>query len=86
MAKIISAKTGQEIEVPNGQPIKEACRKLDVLFGCEDGLCGTCMIDIVEGADNLSELNEKETDLERDRNHRLACQCKIEKGEVKIDF
>jgi len=86
MAKIISAKTDQEIEILNGEPIKEACRKLDVLFGCEDGLCGTCMIDIVEGENNLSELTQAEIDLERDEKHRLACQCKIKKGDVKIDF
>lgn len=86
MAKIIRKKTGQEIELEDGDFIQDACDKLGVPFGCQNGLCGTCMIDVVEGEDNLSELTEEEETLERDRNHRLACQCKIKKGEVKISF
>lgn len=85
MAKIISAKTGKEVEVGDGEKIQKACEELDVLFGCENGLCGTCMIYVVEGEENLSELTEAEIDLERDKKHRLACQCNIKKGVVKID-
>ena len=86
MAKIIYAKNNQEKEVNNGEKIKTAAEELGVLFGCEDGICGTCMIDIVNGEGNLSELTQAEKDLERDKNHRLACQCKIKKGNVTIDF
>lgn len=86
MAKIINNKTGAEIEVSDGERIGDACEKLGVPFGCQNGLCGTCMIDIVSGEDNLSELTEEEKILERDKKHRLACQCRIKKGEVKIEF
>ena len=86
MAKIISVKTDEEIEVINGEKIQEACRKLNVPFSCETGVCGTCMIDIVKGEDNLSELTEEEKALKRDKRHRLACQCKIYSGEVTINF
>jgi ferredoxin len=74
------------IEVANGKAIRDACEELGVLFGCRSGLCGTCMIDVVEGEENLSELTEEEVAMDRDRNHRLACQAKIKKGTVTIKF
>jgi len=86
MAKIIYIKNKQERDIPNGEKIKSAAEELGVLFGCEDGICGTCMIDVVSGEGNLSELTKAEMDLERDKKHRLACQCMIKKGNVTIDF
>jgi ferredoxin len=86
MAKIINAKTGKSEELKNRENIRCACEKLGVPFGCEEGICGTCMIDVLEGENNLSELTEQEKDLMRDRKHRLACQCKIKNGKVKIEF
>ena len=74
------------IELPNGEPIRDACEELGVLFGCRSGLCGTCMINIVEGEENLSELTEEEVAMDRDRKHRLACQTQIKKGTVTINF
>lgn len=86
MAKLINSKTGEGIGVQEGDKIKSAARELGVLFGCEHGNCGTCMIDVVEGEENLSDLTEEEKDLERDERHRLACQCRIKQGDVKIEF
>ena len=86
MAKIISAKDGEEIEVKDNSKIQKPCEKLGIPFQCKDGICGTCMIDIIEGKENLSELTEEEEDLDRDREHRLACQCKIKEGSIKVDF
>ena len=86
MAKIILKKTGESREIEDGESIRLASEELGVPFGCRNGNCGTCMIDIVEGEENLSELSLAEKILERDKKHRLACQCKIEKGEVVVDF
>ncbi len=86
MAVIKSFKTKEEIEIPDGSPINSACKKLGVPFGCETGICGTCMINIVEGENNLSELTNEEKALKRDSKHRLACQCKINSGEITINF
>jgi len=86
MAKIINEKTGESRGIPKGEKIQKACEELGVPFSCTDGLCGTCMIDIVKGEENLSPLTEEEKDLERDRKHRLACQCKIKRDEVTISF
>lgn len=86
MAKVINNKTKEEIEVKDGEKIREAVEELGVPFCCTNGICGTCMIDIVEGEENLSELTQQEVDMERDRTHRLACQCQIKKGNIKIEF
>jgi phenol/toluene 2-monooxygenase (NADH) P5/A5 len=80
----IIEKDGQQINVEDGHAIKDACEKFDIPFGCTQGYCGTCKISIVEGEANLSELSNEEKMMERDRNHRLACQAKIVKGIVKL--
>ena len=84
MAKLI--KDDQEAEISDGEPIKEPCKEFGVLFGCEDGLCGTCLIEILEGDENLTELTQQEQDMDLDRKRRLACQCKIKGGTVKIKY
>lgn len=86
MAKLIYKKTGEEKDVEDGGKMKNAAEELGVLFGCEDGICGTCMINVVEGEKNITDLTQAEKDLERDAKNRLACQCKIKKGKVVIDF
>ena len=86
MGKLTYSKTKISKEVKDGEKIMTAAEEMGVLFGCEDGICGTCMIDVVRGEKNLSELTQPEKDLERDEKHRLACQCRIKKGEVVIDF
>ncbi|MBS3136442.1 (2Fe-2S)-binding protein [Candidatus Woesearchaeota archaeon] len=84
MAKIIVE--GQGKEVPDGGQIKEAAKELGVIFGCEDGLCGTCMVEVDEGQDNLSELTEAEKNMGVDGKNRLACQCRIKSGAVKLKY
>ncbi len=75
------------IEVPDGSRIKDYAEELGVPFSCRSGICGTCKIDIISGAENLNELNESELEMgDRDRNRRLSCQAVILSGEVKIDF
>jgi len=86
MGKVISSKSEREVLVKDGSEMREACEDLGVKFSCRNGLCGTCMIDVLEGEENLSPLTEAEKVLKRDSKNRLACQCKIEKGNVKIDF
>jgi len=83
MTKIIF-EGGGEKEIEDGEPIRETCEELGVPFSCTEGICGTCMIDILEGEENLSELTQQEKDMDRDRKRRLACQCKINQGTVKI--
>lgn len=86
MAKIIFNDEEEE-EVPDGAPLKEFCEKAGVPFACEEGICGTCVIEIEEGGENLSEFTQEELDfLGEQDTERLACQCKIKNGCVKIRF
>ena len=84
MAKLIIDNI--EYEIPNGQQIAEACELAGIPFSCNSGVCGTCQIEILEGAENLNELNREENELAQDRNHRLGCQCKILSGAVKVTY
>jgi len=84
MAKLIIDNI--EYEVPDGKQIAEACEAAGIPFSCNSGVCGTCQIELLEGADNLDELNKEEMDLAMDRNHRLGCQCKILSGIVKVTY
>ena len=64
--------------------IHRACKELGIPFGCENGVCGTCQMEVIEGKENLFPLNEKERDLFADETHRYACQCRIKQGIVRI--
>jgi ferredoxin len=75
---------GNKETVEENSQIRDACEELGVPFGCRYGICGTCKIDIIEGEENLQELTQEEIDMDRDKNHRLACQAKIKQGSVKI--
>lgn len=79
--------TGEEIELEDGSPIAEPCEEAGVPFACTEGVCGTCVIEVTDGMENLSEFNEAEADfLGELETERLACQCKIKSGCVKIKF
>lgn len=75
---------GEEQDLPDGSKILEACEELGVPFGCQDGVCGTCIAMVVSGADNLDEKTEKERDMDLKESQRLACQCSIKSGIVEI--
>ena len=85
MATLIFKESGEEKEVEDGSPIKQACEEAGVMFNCEDGYCGTCRIRIGEGRENLMPKNNNEQDLTgNDSGLRLACQCKIDSDIVEI--
>jgi ferredoxin len=75
---------GKILEVKDGDSTKVACKELGVFFSCENGICGACMCDVLEGVENLGERNEAEENWGLKGNERLMCQCKISGGEIKI--
>ena len=87
MAKLIFENSGEERTLEDGESIIEACEEQGVPFACTEGVCGTCVIEVSSGMDNLSEFTQEEKDFlgEQDK-ERLACQCKIRGGCVKINF
>jgi ferredoxin len=87
MAKLVFVNTSEEAELPDGSPIQESCENAGVPFACTEGICGTCVIEVKEGMENLSPQTQEEVDFLGEQNfERLACQCKIQHGCVKISF
>jgi ferredoxin len=64
-------------------------------FGCRDGECGTCVVEVVQGMEFLSEKTEKEYKVLKEicsgtctPNSRLSCQMKVDKpnGIVRLKY
>jgi len=85
MAKVTVGSSSAEVK--DGDSIQKVAEGLGIPFSCKDGVCGSCMCNVLSGKENLSPVNQKEKDYGLDENgkKRLACQCKIKSGEVKIE-
>lgn len=91
MPKVTFKNSGDQIETAQGSFLKDAVREKGwpIAFGCEDGVCGTCIIQVHKGKENLNPLsqNEEQT-LEmmcmKDGEHRLCCQCKVN-GDIEFE-
>tara|TARA_Y100000310_G_scaffold39747_2_gene37272 strand:- start:1350 stop:1613 length:264 start_codon:yes stop_codon:yes gene_type:complete len=79
----IETKESREVKPNNTEDLIDKAEELGVLFGCQDGRCGACRVEVTEGMENLSERTENEKDLGVEEPHRLMCQCKM-KGDVNI--
>jgi ferredoxin len=88
MGKIVFEHSGEEFTVPDGDPIASICEEAGVPFACTEGVCGTCIIEVVEGMENLSPQTQEEKDFlgEENNKERMACQCKLKSGLLKIKF
>ncbi|EPP35651.1 ferredoxin-1 [Chlamydia ibidis] len=91
MAKLVISSEDelQEFDLKDGESIAESCESAGVPFACTEGVCGTCVVEVLEGKENLSEFSDEERDFlgdPEDSNERLACQCCIKGGCVKITF
>ena len=89
MPTITFANNGQSYEVPEGTSFLEFCQAngVEFDFGCTVGSCGTCRMQILEGADNVDPADDEEketiemcTDVE---GARLGCGVVI-RGDVKL--
>lgn len=91
MATIHFKKSFPAIEVEPGTLLMKALLDagMPVASSCKgDGICGKCRIEIVSGAENLSQINGREAIL-RDRlkvqpNYRISCQTQV-MGDVTVD-
>lgn len=90
MPKVTIVTDSKTIDVPEGYALIDMCEDYEtsILFGCRDGACGACMVRVLEGADNLSPMQDDERDfletMAAEPNERLACQCKV-RGDVKLE-
>lgn len=73
-------------EAPTGGDLLDICDEVlaPVAFSCRSASCGTCHIEVFEGADLLEDPEEDERDLldilDGPENARLACQAKVKPG------
>ena len=90
-AKILFPKTGQECEVDLDDTLADATfrHELPIRSRCERAVCTTCLTEVLEGAANLSEMEEREKQtlaaIKAKPNWRLACQVSV-LGDVKLDY
>lgn len=86
MAKLIF-NDDEEFSVEDGALIKPHCEEAGIPFACEEGVCGTCVVEVEEGMEHLSEFTQEELDFLGEQDiERLACQCTIKGGCVKLKF
>lgn len=80
----------KEHDVPDGTLLQQIIDKsgADIPFGCREGSCATCMIEVLAGMEFLNPPTDAEqTTLMPDelaQNVRLACQCRVSGGRIEI--
>jgi len=91
VAKVHIKNEGVTIDVPDGADLRDYLKaNSSMVFGCERGECGMCICHISKGADNLVPRSAQEgMTLAKKANYptqRLACQLRIKKGEIEIEY
>lgn len=90
MPKVTFKDDELEVEAEMGANLRDVAQSegASIPFGCEQGICGTCLSSIPEGEDNLSDLEDQEKETLRamgaEPGQRLICQCRAE-GDVTIE-
>lgn len=89
-ANVTFENTGITICVPAGTRLIEISEKVSagITYGCREGECGTCMIRVVSGMENMSERSVLEDKVLQEnmagRNNRLACQAQVLGGDIVV--
>jgi 2Fe-2S ferredoxin len=80
-----------EADCPDGGRLVDVCdeRCAPVPFSCRGATCGTCRIDVLEGAELLADPSEEELDVlavfgDAPEKRRLACQAIVLPGGGRI--
>lgn len=90
MVVITNTSTGATAQCDPGSNFRDVAQAqgLDVPFGCESGICSTCLIKIGKGVENISEKTEQEEFTLDARGAapdvRLGCQCTVN-GDVEFE-
>lgn len=90
MARVEFPQDKIAVDVEDGSRLQDAIDSsgADIPFGCREGNCATCMIEVLSGMENLNPPTaaEKVTLLaeEIEQNIRLACQCRISGGAITV--
>ena len=91
MPKITVLPAAATAEVPAGELLLDAGEKAGVEMeaGCFNCSCGTCVVEVVSGMENLEEPTPEELEVldgwnKDPEKFRLACCVKIREGDVTI--
>lgn len=90
MPKVTFKNDNLTVEVPAGTKLSEIAEKngANINFSCKEGVCLTCIVNVLSGLENLNEKTENEkSTLEAfgaQPNQRLACQV-IVNGDCVIE-
>ncbi len=76
--------TSAEVNVVNGEGLSEAAADLGVSFGCRKGVCGACVVEVLEGMENLAAKNDAEAEYSMRDSDRMMCQCSVVSGSISI--
>ncbi|MDR3352416.1 MAG: (2Fe-2S)-binding protein [Zoogloeaceae bacterium] len=83
MPNVTFADVGVTLAVPAGTLLIEAAERAgaNLVCGCREGECGSCLVEIVSGAEHLSETSILEDQVLKDLSapweQRLACQTRV---------
>jgi ferredoxin len=89
-ATITFADINVTVTVPAGTRVIEISEKVGsgITYCCREGDCGTCMMKVTEGWDNLTEPSVLEDKVLRDnfagKQNRLACQAQVLGGAISV--
>jgi vanillate O-demethylase ferredoxin subunit len=85
--KVVLAKSGSEFIVGDDESLVTACKRMgcDIPTSCEQGVCGTCQVMVLEGEPDHRDLYL--TDAEKHSNKMmLACCSRARSGRLVLDL
>lgn len=87
---IIQGGKSVECEAQEGETIMDVAQSngVNMLSACGGmGVCTTCMVEVKENSQNLSEVSESEQVMgfDQESQHRLGCQACV-KGDVTVEI
>jgi len=89
-AKVTFEDIGISVTVPAGTRLIEVSEAVGagITYSCREGECGTCIMKIVSGMENLAQRSVLEDKVLQEnmagRNNRLACQAQVLGGEIVV--
>jgi vanillate O-demethylase ferredoxin subunit len=72
---VVAARTGKSVEVHSGMTIATALQSIgiDVLLSCQEGVCGTCLTNVLEGTPDHRDLVQSEEEKADNRQITVCC-------------
>ncbi len=90
MPKVTFKDDDLTVECEQGANLRDVAQNegASIPFGCEQGICGTCLSRVPAGDENLSDMEDQEKEtlaaMGAEPGERLICQCRVE-GDVTLE-